>query len=100
MDDTEGLVENPQPEILAQIPGVELANDQDNDRDSIEVLEYSEEEEAFEASKNSGLEPDTPAEMSGVDSAVDLVEVVEDPHSTVEHNIDHGEANDEIRDRI
>ena len=28
-----------------------------------------------------------------------LVEVVEDPHSTVEHNVDREEANDEIRDR-
>ena len=37
--------------------------------------------------------------MEGVDSLVDLVEVVEDHHSTVEHNIDCKESNDEIRDR-
>ena len=37
--------------------------------------------------------------MAGVDSEVYLVEVVEDPHSTVEHNVDREEANDEIRDR-
>ena len=65
-----------------------MANEQDNYGDLIEVLEHSEEEESSEASKNAGLELDTPAEMAGVDSAVDLLEVVEDHHSTVEHNID------------
>ena len=30
---------------------------------------------------------------------MDLVEVVEDPHSTVDHNINPKEANDELWDR-
>ena len=65
----------------------------------IEVLEHSKEQEASKASKNSGLEPDTSAEMAGVDSSVDLVEVVDHPHIHVEHNIDREQANYEIGDR-
>ena len=65
----------------------------------IEVLEHRDEEEAFEASKNYGLDPDTSAEMTGVDSAVELVEVVEHPNSTVEKKIDREEANNVIGDR-
>ena len=47
LDDTEGLVENIHPEIPERTPGTELANEQDNDCDLIELLEHSEEEEAF-----------------------------------------------------
>ena len=36
--------------------------------------------------------------MTGVDSVVELVEVVEHPHSTVDNNIDHKEANGDIGD--
>ena len=53
----------------------------------------------FEASKYSVLEQDTPADMAGLDSEVGLVEVVEDPCSTVEHNIDHEKSNDYIQER-
>ena len=62
-------------------------------------MEHNEEEEELETSKNSGLEPDTLAEMSVVDSAVDVVEVVYNPRITVEHNIDHEESNYDIGDR-
>ena len=37
--------------------------------------------------------------MAGVDSEVYLVGVLEEPHITVEHNLDRIEANDHIRDR-
>ena len=62
-------------------------------------MDNIEEEYALEASKNAGLEPDNPAEMAGVYSAVDLFGDVEDPHITLDHNSDCEEANDEIRDR-
>ena len=99
MDDKEGMVENSHPKIPAQIPGIELANEKDNDGDLMEVLEHSEEGEAFGYYKNDELEPYTPADIAGVDSVVDLVEVVEDPNSTFENNIYCEEYNDEKRER-
>ena len=65
-----------------------MENEQDNDGELTEVLEHNKGDEEYTDSKNSRSERYNPVDMKEVDSEVDLVEVVEDPHSTVENNID------------
>ena len=79
-DDLEDEVLPPEkahPEIPAQIPGIDLASEQDDTDDVVEIFERTDEEDAFEAAQNAGQESDTDAATAGVSTAIDLV-VIDD----------------------
>ena len=65
--------EKAHPEIPAQIPGIDLASEQDDTDDVVEIFERTDDEDAFDAARNAGLEKDNDAATAGVSTAVDLV---------------------------
>ena len=79
-DDSEDDVLPPEkahPEIPAQIPGIDLASEQDDTDDVVEIFERTDDEDAFITAWNAGLKKDNDVATAGVSTAVNLV-VIDD----------------------